>query len=451
MSEAVLSQTGVLQGCQLSPLLFIIFINDLIEFLRIPDCDAPRVIDQVVHALLFADDLVLISHTVSGLQRLLDKLKTYCVNWNLEVNKEKTKVVVFKKGTKLAKLERWTYDDYNLEVVREFRYLGILFSSSGSWKKHIQAALRKARVNSMQTLKLSYRCSYLPLSLLLRVYDATVKSALLYGSEIWGIDADASLDASGTFYYKKLLRLPMSASNVGTHWYLYRDGINVSHRAEAMLRSFIYWFKLQLMEDNRLPKKCYLLQLTEMEAGTPCWASKIKKALEDIGLRDVWLNTPRNIKVFQARCFEKLVAIERLSLSDKAREYPSLNPLRVVKELAGRGAPIVCPTIQANPEKHRWVIITLLSCRGSLVRRCEGSTLCSACAEPVSDIFSHVLAFCKKTPLKSRRKQNLTHVIQNIQSDPESATPILLHQLFMSEDRFRLQRAYVELFLQTRL
>ena len=137
MSAAVSSRTGVLQGCQLSPLLFIIFLNDIIEFLQITESDAPRVGDQSVHALLFADDLVLISETVGGLQRLLDRLKIYCDHWNLEVNREKTKVVVFKKGAKLAKMERWTYNAYDLEVVKEFRYLGILLSSNGLWKKHI--------------------------------------------------------------------------------------------------------------------------------------------------------------------------------------------------------------------------------------------------------------------------------------------------------------------------
>ena len=108
--------------------------------------------------------------------------------------------MVFKKGTKLAKIEHWTYDDHELEVVKEFRYLGILFSSNGLWKKHIKTAVRKARVGSPQVLKLSYRCPYLPLSLLLRVYDATIKSALLYGAESWGVNLDSIIDSSGTFF-----------------------------------------------------------------------------------------------------------------------------------------------------------------------------------------------------------------------------------------------------------
>ena len=164
MSEAIPSQSGVLQGCQLSPLLFILFINDLTEVLQISD--------QFVHALLFADDLVLISQTVNGLQSLLDRLRLYCEMWNLELNREKTKVMVFKKGSKLANAERWTYDQCALEVVKELRFLGILFSGKGQWKKHIKAAVGKARTRSLQVMKLSYRCPYLPQSLMLRVFAA---------------------------------------------------------------------------------------------------------------------------------------------------------------------------------------------------------------------------------------------------------------------------------------
>ena len=95
--------------------------------------------------------------------------------------------------------------------MKEFRYLGILFSGNGLWKKHIKAAVGKARPTSTQLLKLCYRCPFLPLPLLLRVCDATIKSALLYGSEVWGADAEEALDSTGAFFYKKLSRLPASA------------------------------------------------------------------------------------------------------------------------------------------------------------------------------------------------------------------------------------------------
>ena len=55
-------------------------------------------VDQLqLYLLLFADDAVLVSETREGLQRSLDNLHEYCIKWNLNVNIEKTKIVVFRK------------------------------------------------------------------------------------------------------------------------------------------------------------------------------------------------------------------------------------------------------------------------------------------------------------------------------------------------------------------
>jgi len=56
--------------------------------------------------LLFADDVALLSTTPTGLQNLLDCLKTCCQEMKMEVNKDKTKIMVFRKGFVLAKHEK---------------------------------------------------------------------------------------------------------------------------------------------------------------------------------------------------------------------------------------------------------------------------------------------------------------------------------------------------------
>ena len=131
VSETVPSLTGVLQGDQLSPLLFLIFIDDLIQDLTEVDSVAPKVSNRRVPSLLFADDTTLLSRSIFGLQRLLDRLAEYCNYWQLQVNVSKTKIMCFSKATRLTKDEKWFYKGQKLEVVREFRYLGVIFSSNG--------------------------------------------------------------------------------------------------------------------------------------------------------------------------------------------------------------------------------------------------------------------------------------------------------------------------------
>jgi hypothetical protein len=59
--------------------------------------------------------------------------KSYSDNWKLTVNTSKTKVLVFLKGRRMQ--YSFTYGNENLEVVEEFKYLGVLFSRSGSFLK----------------------------------------------------------------------------------------------------------------------------------------------------------------------------------------------------------------------------------------------------------------------------------------------------------------------------
>ena len=60
ISESKKSVSGVFQGCQLSPHLFTLFINDIVDYLDVEGNHAPQVGNIGVHCLLYADDLVLI-------------------------------------------------------------------------------------------------------------------------------------------------------------------------------------------------------------------------------------------------------------------------------------------------------------------------------------------------------------------------------------------------------
>ena len=43
------------------------------------------------------------SEKASGLQSALDKLNTYCDKWDLDINVEKTKIMIFNKSGRIAK------------------------------------------------------------------------------------------------------------------------------------------------------------------------------------------------------------------------------------------------------------------------------------------------------------------------------------------------------------
>lgn len=91
VSEEFTTEMGVKQGCILSALLFILFINDItdavgggIEFSR-----------KKIPALMYADDIVFLAETIDGMQLMINRLEEYCKTWNLFVNLEKSKIVTY--------------------------------------------------------------------------------------------------------------------------------------------------------------------------------------------------------------------------------------------------------------------------------------------------------------------------------------------------------------------
>ena len=77
ISDGFLSSRGVKQGCNLSPTLFNIFLNDLPEIFG-DTSDFPIDIgDLKLNCILYADALVLMSKSAEGLQNCLNKLHSF--------------------------------------------------------------------------------------------------------------------------------------------------------------------------------------------------------------------------------------------------------------------------------------------------------------------------------------------------------------------------------------
>ena len=86
---------GVRQGCNLSPLLFSLYIADLEKQLYTAGSEGADLLDSKSCTLMFADDIVLIAHSPEDLQNSLNTLTKFCTAWDLQVNMKKTKIVSF--------------------------------------------------------------------------------------------------------------------------------------------------------------------------------------------------------------------------------------------------------------------------------------------------------------------------------------------------------------------
>ncbi len=136
LTDAFQSNIGVRQGDNLSPTLFKIFINDLVDRIKDTENTHPVEIGEyIINALLYADDIVLLSTTKEGLQNTINVLKQYSDTWQLEVNLNKTKVLTFNEKRSNLANQSFYYGTQTIEQVEKYTYLGIEVTANGTFKQ----------------------------------------------------------------------------------------------------------------------------------------------------------------------------------------------------------------------------------------------------------------------------------------------------------------------------
>lgn len=100
--------------------------------------------------------MVLVAKNREALLDMMSTLKRFLRERELELNTEKTKVLVFNnKGKKDRKA--WKWDNKEIEEVESFKYLGFTFNRKGNYGDHIKDLNRKGRIAAGRVWRLGER------------------------------------------------------------------------------------------------------------------------------------------------------------------------------------------------------------------------------------------------------------------------------------------------------
>ena len=186
---------GIPQGSILGPLLFIIYINDLIDITKLS-------------VKLFADDACL-SYSCSDtniLEQIVNnELKTinkWRINNKLSVNFTKSNFMVFSRKKDKFNIQI-TMDGNRLEKVDETKYLGVILDCKLNWISHINFIKNKISKASYIISKIRY---YVDVPILKTIYYSLVHPHLTYCLTAWGGTSVTTLKPVVTLQ-KKILRI----------------------------------------------------------------------------------------------------------------------------------------------------------------------------------------------------------------------------------------------------
>ena len=125
-SDYYMSYTGVRQGENLSPLLFSLYIKDLENFLVHKNVNSVTVTDDIpgtylkIFLNLYADDTIIIAYDAESSQTSLTHLSEFRQKWELSINIDKTKIMVFSK-TQWFYISKWRKEFRNCTRIWIFR------------------------------------------------------------------------------------------------------------------------------------------------------------------------------------------------------------------------------------------------------------------------------------------------------------------------------------------
>jgi len=127
----------------------------------------------------------------------------------LNVNVEKTKIMVFRKGGHLGRREQWVFGDKKLDVVNNYCYLGFNFTTMASTKKGTEHLVIKGKKAAAQLNRAFQKYQEMTAYTYFKIFDAKIQSVLMYSSEIWGLSKLDHLEKVHMLACKRFLGVPV--------------------------------------------------------------------------------------------------------------------------------------------------------------------------------------------------------------------------------------------------
>ena len=175
------SNIGLKQVCNLSPILFNLFIGDILEIFDQTFDQSASLLNLQLNYFLYADDLILISETSSSLQNCLNRLQSYCQKCKLNVIIKRTKIMIIPTRQSSAHTHS-TFENKPLHNCKSYTYLGSIVSNNGSFKMNINELCKSA---SRTMYSLAYNHLSSNVHILTHLFDKMIIPICTYNCEVW--------------------------------------------------------------------------------------------------------------------------------------------------------------------------------------------------------------------------------------------------------------------------
>lgn len=174
--------SGVKQGCVLSPLLFLLVLDWVMRKVDTGSRGIQWTLTERLEDIDFADDLTLMAQAARDMQESLRLLVKYAGQVGLKINAAKTKLMRINTTAPCI----LTIDGETIQEVEHFCYLGSDLAKDGGADMDAQSRIQKAR-QAFISLNNIWNSTQLSRNLKLKFFKSNCISVLLYGCETWKV------------------------------------------------------------------------------------------------------------------------------------------------------------------------------------------------------------------------------------------------------------------------
>ena len=295
-SHAFKTTQGLKQGDNMSPKLFNLFIMDILYIFGI-QCDPPYLQGAPVYVLMFADDLLLLSLSQTGLQEALDRLHAYCIEWGMEVNIAKTKAMKIRRPHVAAEngTPKMQYNGEGVDWVTSFTYLGVEINEDGSFQSKNAPMKRKAAQAQGGLYKMIRGLSF---DTKMWLYNTMVDPILLHGVESWICQGtrkhvrttgvyDTFKDGghkpmNGEACKRCFIRLQMGLPRYAPSLAIRGDSGVFPLYIEGMARTVMFWNRIGKAPPDSLLGVALETQVQMADTNYDCWLSELREICANV-------------------------------------------------------------------------------------------------------------------------------------------------------------------------
>ncbi|XP_058977311.1 uncharacterized protein LOC131802012 [Musca domestica] len=213
---------------------------------------------------------------------MISNLESYCEKWNLKVNMSKSEILIFRKGGRLGRNEKWKFNGNEIKNVNEYKYLGVTFTPKLSFSKHIEKRTSQSKMAINSTWIDFLGKKDVNMKMKWKVYEAVCRSVQTYAAQVWGYSYFDEVDKLQRYFLKKILKVPSFTPNYALmletnveNCHLYTLKLNLKYIHQVLYR----------YQEHRLPTILTNI-LLEKEG---FWVANIKSMAHRLNVQ--WPNT----------------------------------------------------------------------------------------------------------------------------------------------------------------